>query len=230
MQGMMEIYMLYSFSRGLEENKFKYRLPDYIYYFMIVIPIILLATSWMKVYSLSGALLSSITLTWSLANYNSLVNFYFMSMKASLLPAVSIGFRLILDGKKSALVHVAGMFAGYIYNCLETKSFGPLAGMLLSMQGADTNVHPNRVGTLSSVNSQWFYATGDLPAPMWLKSLVTRLIGVNYTQAPRHGYHVINSGTVPATSPASAASSSGFLKNPFEKPAFKGKGQRLGSN
>lgn len=226
MQGMMEIYMMYSFSRGLEETKFRRNLPDYLFYQMIILPIIII-TSYVALpplYSLHPALLSAFTYTWSLSNYNQQVNFYFMPIKASLLPAVSLGFRLIVDGTPSFLLGLVGTFAAYIYNCLETKSLGPLVQVITGKE-PQRDGSTNRLGTVNSLTNTWFYSMGILRAPEWLTAIVTRITGVDYNSAVynRMGFTVFPAKTKEGR-PTGA--STGFSQR---KPPFKGEGRRLGS-
>ncbi|KAG0686747.1 hypothetical protein C6P40_003450 [Pichia californica] len=232
MQGMMEIYMVYSFSKGLEESKFKKNLPDYIYYFIIVLPLILIGayTFMPPLYSLSPALLSALTFTWSILNYSQQVNFYFMPIKASLLPAVSLGFRLLVDGQESFRLALLGMAASYIYNCIETRSFGPLKSIITGKE-PEINPNNNRLGTINSMNHQWFYSTGYLGAPLWLKNLVSRFTGVDYDSPAynRRGFTSFAStkkdqsgGTGNRTGGSSTGRSGGNV-------VFRGEGQRLGS-
>lgn len=219
MQGMMEIYMLYSFSKGVEEVKFRKNLPDYLYYHLIILPIMLVIAymGFPPLYSLNPALLSALTYTWSVLNYNQEVNFYFMPIKASLLPAVSLGFRLIVDGTPSFVLALVGTFAAYVYNCIETKSLGPLVQVITGVEPPKDG-SSNRLGTVNSLTNVWFYSTGSLTAPNWLKAIVIRITGVDYNAAGfnRSGFVVFPAKT--RSEPASKVLQS-----------FKGEGQRLGS-
>lgn len=219
MQGMMEIYMLYSFSKGVEEVKFRRNLPDYLYYYLILLPIILIIVffGFPPLYSLNPALLSALTYTWSVLNYNQEVNFYFMPIKASLLPAVSLGFRLIVDGTPSFVLALIGSFAAYVYNCIETKSFGPLVQVITGVE-PQKDGSSNRLGTVNSLTNVWFYSTGILTAPKWLSSIITRITGVDYNAA---GFNRSGFVVFPAK-PRTTATSKAF-------PFFKGEGRRLGS-
>lgn len=240
MQGLMEIYMLYSFSKGIEEVKFKKNLPDYIFYYFIIIPIILIFNFFMPPsYSLMAPLLTAITFTWSIANYNSQVSFYFMPIKASILPVVSLGFRLLLEGSQSFYLALTGAFAAYVYNCIETKSFGPLAGLIKDT--ADNQIKSNRVGTVSNStgSSTWYYSTGYLASPNWLRNLVSKLMGIDYnSSAFKRPYGSAfppkkDSGNTTGGSGSSSSSttgrSTGRSTGGFTKPFFKGEGRRLGS-
>ncbi|ODQ48931.1 hypothetical protein PICMEDRAFT_70524 [Pichia membranifaciens NRRL Y-2026] len=227
MQGMMEIYMMYSFSKGLEESKFKKNLPDYIYYFAIVLPIILVGSyaAMPPLYSLSPALLSALTFTWSILNYNQQVNFYFMPIKASLLPAVSLGFRLLVDGQESFILALLGFAAAYVYNCIETRSLGPLMSIITGKE-PEVNPNNNRLGTVNTMAHAWFYSTGYLGAPRWLRRVLSRFTGVDYDSPTynRRGFTAFaaKKSTSAGTGSSAAARAAG---NVF----FRGEGRRLGS-
>lgn len=221
MQGLMEIYMLYSYSRGLEEGKFLLNLPDYVYYYLIVLPLILLSALFTDAVALNSVLLSALTYTWSIANKNSQVSFYFLPIKASLLPAVSIGFRLLIDGKMAALQAIGGMLAAYIYNCLETRSLGPLSRLILQRQPNSSSGRVGTVHTLSSVESA-NQDDGYLPSPEWLRKLCSKLTGKNYmTHYP--SVHAMNK----SSDRRSEATTSSYSR--YGDSSFKGKGQRLGT-
>lgn len=231
MQGMMEIYMLYSFSKGVEEGKFRRNLPDYLWYQAIVVVVVWTEVALLgslgalaplgSLYSLNAALLSALTYTWSLLNYSQQVNFYFLPIKASLLPAVSLGFRLLVDGTGPFVIALLGTIAAYTYNCLETSSWGPLVQVVT---GVEPLVDPSsmRLGTVNS-RTMWFYAQGVLSAPAWLTNLVSRVSHVDYTgRAFARG----------VTAQAPRKSSTGTSYKSGAAPGvslFKGEGRRLGS-
>jgi Derlin-2/3 len=233
MQGMMEIYMMYSFSRGIEEGKFKKNLPDYLWYFAIVLPIILISAfvALPPVYSLSPALLSALTFTWSVLNYNQQVNFYFMPIKASLLPAVSLGFRLLVDGHESFVLALMGFAAAYVYNCLETHTFGPLISVITGKE-PDADTSNNRLGTVNTMTSHaWFYSTGFLGAPGWLKRVVSKLMGVDYDSVVYRRNPGAAAGTGAKRRASASTSGARNSTRGSGSPAggFKGEGRRLGS-
>lgn len=215
MQGLMEVYMLYTFSNGVETKKFSRNLPDYFFYLTITFPVMLFGAYFFlpPVISLSPALMSALTYTWAIANYDQKVNFYFVPLKASLLPIVSLGFRLLVDGQISFLLALIGMSAAYLYNCTETHSFGPLASFFLTQQGNNANRPGNSF-------TRWVYSTGKLQAPQWLRDILSKMTGVDYSAAPiNNGIHV---------TPGYKRGSSGgrFTRG---KSAFHGEGRRLGT-
>ncbi|KAG7880028.1 hypothetical protein KL937_002912 [Ogataea polymorpha] len=226
MQGLTEIYMVYSFSRGLEEGKFSRILPDYIYYHLIILPIIVLTTFFTAppLISSTPSLLSALTYTWCVANYDQTVNFYFMQIKASLLPAVFLGFRLLVDGRASFFQALTGMCAAYIYNCIETASLGPLMSVITGQQMLEP---PHRVGTTATTTTHnvWYYSQGYLPAPVWLRTTISRLTGIDYnSRIFQRPYGMMFQAKQPAKS---AATQTSFLRR-MSNNAFQGRGQRLG--
>ncbi|GMG40477.1 unnamed protein product [Ambrosiozyma monospora] len=224
MQGLMEIYMLYSFSKGLEEGKFKKNLPDYLFYLLIIVPVMLIGAGLFlsHVGSLNAALLTALTFTWSIDNYANDVNFYFLPIKASLLPAVSLGFRLLVDGKYIFFLALTGSVAAYIYNCLETSSFGPLMSFFQGAINQNDNTH--RLGTVNSLQNVWYYSTGHLSAPVWLKSVVSKYTGIDYNSAAfnRHSFAAV----IPPK--YRRGSSNETSKGSTSGSAFRGEGRRLG--
>ncbi|KAG7863836.1 hypothetical protein KL919_001151 [Ogataea angusta] len=227
MQGLTEIYMVYSFSRGLEEGKFSRILPDYIYYHLIILPIIVLATFFTAppLISSTPSLLSALTYTWCVANYDQTVNFYFMQIKASLLPAVFLGFRLLVDGRASFFQALIGMCAAYMYNCIETASLGPLMSVITGQQMLEP---PHRVGTTTTTTTHnvWYYSQGYLPAPVWLRTAISKLTGIDYnSRIFQRPYGMMFQAKQPAKS---AATQTSFLRR-MSNNAFQGRGQRLGS-
>ncbi|KAH3665728.1 hypothetical protein OGAPHI_003916 [Ogataea philodendri] len=228
MQGLTEIYMVYSFSRGLEEGKFSRLVPDYIFYFLIILPIIVITTflTMPSITSSTPALLSALTYTWCVANYDQTVNFYFMQIKASLLPAVFLGFRLLVDGRFSFFMAIIGMCAAYLYNCIETSSFGPLMTMINGEQRLEPS---HRVGTTTTTtHTVWYYSQGYLSAPRWLKTVVSKLSGIDYNSKVLQRPYGLVYQPKRATSPQAKANQTSFLRR-VSNNAFQGRGQRLGS-
>lgn len=202
MQGLMEVYMVYTFSRGLEEVKFRRSVADYFWYLILVFAFVLISGMCVIMTvpgpvpaSLSPALMGALTCTWSVEHHNQEVNFYFLPIKASLLPAVSLGFRLLVDGTPTFILALVGVGAAYVYNCLETRSWGPLYSFIVGKEPE----RPARVG-----GNGWFYASGKLEAPVWLKRL-------------------FKEKNVPPA--ATTSFTSAGLKS-----TFKGEGRRLGSS
>lgn len=159
-----------------------------------------------------------------------------MPIKASLLPAVSLGFRLLVDGNESFKLALLGMAASYIYNCIETNSFGPLTSIITGKE-PEVNPNNNRLGTINTMNHQWFYSTGYLGAPNWLKNLFSRFTGIDYDSPTynRRGFAVFasskkNNGNNNSSSGSSSSSSSSSNSTSGGRPTFRGEGRRLGSS
>lgn len=215
--------MIYSYSRGLEEKKYIH-LVDYAYYYVIIIPLILLSTSITNALSLQSALLCALTYTWSISNRNEQVNFYFITMKAAILPVVALGFRLLLNGKQDFIEAAMGMFSGYVYNCLETRTLGPLMSLIKRNNPQQV---ANRVGTLNSLRNQnieELYYDGYLPAPSWFRKFITGNANVAY-ERPRNNFsnNTNFSGSVKASGSSSGTSTA-------TSSTFRGRGHRLGGS
>lgn len=238
MQGLMDTYMLYSYSRGIEELKFFNNHIDYLFYLFIIIPIILLSSVFfLPIPLLQPALLGALTYTWSRSNKDHQVNIYFISIKASLLPIVTLGFRLLLEGTSSFLAVFSGMTAAYIYACIESWSLGPLYnyfcetfGIRINNRNSTRNI--NRVGTLNEIKEN------NLKAPLWFKKFIELFLGNGSrfgSTTNKNKIHTLstNSGTTSSGSTSSSSSSSSNAISSgsiFGNNKFKGKGYRLGSD
>lgn len=221
MQGLMDTYMLYSYSRGIEELKFYNNSVDYLFYLFIIVPIIVLSSVMMPVPLLQPALLGSLTYTWSRANKDHQVSIYFISIKASLLPVVTLGFRLLLEGTSSFLAVLAGMSAAYVYACIESWTLGPLYTYFCETFGIRVQ-NENRLGTLSSKEKE------TMRAPLWFKKFVGTFIGGSRVIDQRKNkIHTLTNGSTSSTSSGNSSStSSGSI---FGNSRFQGRGYRLGS-
>lgn len=216
--------MLYSYSRGIEELKFYNNFIDYLFYLFIIIPIIITSSILLPVPFLQQALLGSLTYTWSRANRDHQVSIYFISIKASLLPVVTLGFRLLLEGTASFLAVLVGMSAAYVYACIESWTLGPLYSYFCETFGIrNLNNQGNRVGTLNEIKE-----IGHLRAPIWFKRSVETIMGNQQRlNTTRSKIHTIHSTPTNTTTTSSTSTSSGSI---FGNSKFQGKGYRLGSD
>lgn len=216
MQGLMALYMLYSYSRGLEENKFYLNIPDYAFYLSIVMPLIVIVSVLTQSHSLLENLLGAISFTWSRANNDQRVSFYFMTIEAKHLPIVTLGFKLLLEGPRGFFATLFGMAAAYFYSCIESRSLGPLYSYIVNTLGINVIKHSNtnRVGTIHTMHE---VTDGYLPAPAWFRSIIYNIIGRPRSEQKKDGINSIHkTGTT--------ASSTGYYKG-----SFQGKGHRLGN-
>ncbi|CCH45803.1 DER1-like family member protein 1 [Wickerhamomyces ciferrii] len=219
MQGLMDTYMLYSYSRGIEEFKFFNNFIDYLFYFFIIIPLIIISSILLPTPLLQQALLGSLTYTWSRANKDHQVSIYFISIKASLLPVVTLGFRLLLEGNIAFLAVLTGMASAYVYACIESWTLGPLYTYFCETFGIRIQ-NVNRVGTLNQIEET------TMKAPQWFKTIVEKFINVNNPkQLNKNKIHTLNSTNDNSTS---GSISSGSIFGNGQK--FQGKGYRLGSD
>lgn len=225
MQGLMDIYMLYSYSRGIEENKFYNDVADYAFYLAIVMPLIVVSSVFTNSIFLLQSLLGALTYTWSRANRNQKVSIYFLPIQASHLPVVTLGFKLLLDGPPAFFCVLAGMSAAYLYACIESRSLGPLYSYICDTLGINVIRHSNsnRVGTIHTINE---VADGYLVAPNWFKNIVNFFVPadkkVTYDgKEKRTNVQTLNDKP--------GAKTSGFSFAGVTSSSFKGKGQKLGS-
>lgn len=233
--GAFEIYALYSYSRGLEENKFFRDIPDYLFYYALVLPFIITSGFLLEAVSLARALEGALTYTWSRANRTRDVNLYFLPIKASHLPVMTLGFALFFDGPLTFLIVLSGMSAAYMYACIESKSLGPLYSYLKETLGINVIRHQNtnRVGTIHTINE---VHDGYLRAPTWFRSIIEFFTGRQVSpgfrtttgSAKSARVNTLNGPTsIDKNSGSTTAKSSGFSFG--GSGTFKGKGNRLGS-
>ncbi|KAK9448678.1 Der1-like family-domain-containing protein [Limtongia smithiae] len=125
MSKLMEIYMLYTYGKDLEMEKFRGFTADYIYFVIFVGGVIAALNFLTNGVAYVAPLLVAFTYTWSQYNPERMVSFYFGIMfKAKYLPAFVLAFKLLIEGQGSFLISVTGFAAAYLYQHLETAG-GP---------------------------------------------------------------------------------------------------------
>jgi Derlin-2/3 len=188
---------------------------DYAFYLSIVMPLIVFVSVITQSFALLENFLGAITFTWSRANKNQRVNFYFMTIEAKHLPIVTLGFKLLLEGPRGFFAVLFGMAAAYFYSCIESRSLGPLYSYIVDTLGINVIKHSNtnRVGT---IHTMYEVQDGYLPAPAWFRSIVHNLIG--------HPRPDKKNGQFGKAAESTAAKTSGFSY----RGSFQGKGHRLG--
>ncbi|GME77175.1 unnamed protein product [Ambrosiozyma monospora] len=139
--GILDAYNVYHYSISLETGKFQKHTENYILYFLIVLPLILFAFWGMDfpyhLFSMGSCLGSCVMLSWVIQHPHDQVNFNFITLPAMYLPAARIAFAALFGGKLAFFADLISMGAAYIYNCLETRSFGPLM-LLFGANGSRT--------------------------------------------------------------------------------------------
>ncbi|KAK9464012.1 Der1-like family-domain-containing protein [Lipomyces oligophaga] len=120
MSKLMEIYMLYTYGKDLELEKFKGYTADYVYY------VLLIGSGIAGLNALTGGvayvapLLVAFAYTWSQHTPDRIVSFYFGIMfKAKYLPVFILSFKLLIEGQRSFLISLTGFGAAYCYQSLE---------------------------------------------------------------------------------------------------------------
>lgn len=225
----MDIYALYSFSKGIEEAKFFHNTADYAFYLFLVIPLIQACSLLLAPGSLLLPLTSALTYTWSRANRFNQVMVYFMKVQAEYLPLAMLIFTFLLMGGQPFFSALSGLSAAYFYQCLESKTLGPVYGWICEMLGVDVTRtgRTQRVGTIHTMNQ----TEGPLKAPRWFAGFIDSLTGDARIRALNKGKADslrANSriGGFSDLEEKESSSSSGFS---FGRSSFKGSGHRLGS-
>jgi hypothetical protein len=231
LSGLMDIYALYSFSKGIEEGKFFHNTADYAFYLFLVIPLIQFCSLFLSTGSLLLPFVSALTYTWSRTNRYNQVMVYFIKVQAEYLPLAMLIFTFLLFGGEPFFSALSGLSAAYFYQCLESKTLGPVYTWIVSMLGVDVtrSGQTQRVGTIHTINQ----IEGSLKAPKWFASIVDFIIG-NGRPTPVQDRGKVNSlsgssriGGFNNLEKSSSGSSSGFSFGGSN--TFKGSGHRLGS-
>lgn len=227
LSGLMDVYALYSFSKGLEEGKFFLNISDYCFYLFLIIPLIQLCSVVMPPGSLLLPLVSALTYTWSRKNRYNQVLVYFVKIQGEYLPLAMLIFTFLLFGKEPFFSALSGFSAAYFYQCLESRTLGPVYAWICSTLGVDVTRtgQTQRVGTIHTINHT---DEGPLKAPYWFVRIVEfftarqRVKGHEKAQGRRIG----GFGNMNSNQPqGSSGKSSGFSYT----SAFRGTGARLGS-
>lgn len=226
LSGLMDIYALYSFSKGIEEGKFFHNAADYAFYLFLVIPLIQASWVLLDSPSLLLPLLSALTYTWSRANRFSQVMVYFIKIQAEYLPLAMLIFTFLLFGKELFFSALSGLCAAYFYQCLESKTLGPVYAWICSTLGVDTSRtgQTQRVGTIHTMNQ----TEGPLKAPRWFANIVDSFVRdapLGRSTKGNAGARIGGFNTMPQRDQSTYGTSSGYS---FSGSAFRGSGHRLG--
>ncbi|KAK9474189.1 Der1-like family-domain-containing protein [Dipodascopsis tothii] len=209
----MDAYMLYTYSKDLENDKFSRATADYLYYVVFLGTIIVGLNVFTGAAVYSAPLLTAMTFTWSQETPDRIVQFYFgFQFKAKYLPAVMIVYNLLVSGPDAALIAATGIAAAFLYWRLDKR------------QGPSGNALPP---------SRWALA------PPWLKRLLpgSWSPGTGRTTGPRTDTRSYGSAFFPGeqarrsapSAPATGHSTSSSTSSPSSNMSFRwGRGQRLG--
>lgn len=181
--GLSVLFDLHScclFSRTLEQRKFKSDIAAYIFYFLIVGPIILCTTYFTECPFLFDVLLSALRFNFSRYEPNRMMKFFVISFKAAYLPYIIMSVDFVSGGMLGLQLNLSGFFAGYVYSCLENRNAGPLVSLAASyirrylpVTGTSSNYEKSaRIAGMEE-----FGDVSYVPAPSWLRGVVTKLAG-----------------------------------------------------
>lgn len=133
---LINLYFLYSYSIRLEQDVFQRRPGDYIWMLTICWAITMVCAYFFNLMIVGPILSMAILYTWSSANKDMIVSFYFgTQFPAMYLPWALFGFNILLGG--SGMMELMGIFVGHVYfyfkfmhgrdfggsNMLETPAF-----------------------------------------------------------------------------------------------------------
>ncbi|KAK7204189.1 Der1-like family-domain-containing protein [Myxozyma melibiosi] len=125
MSTLMEIYMMYTYGKDLEMEKFRGFTSDYIYYVLLNGLVILILDLIAGGMAYVAPLLVGFAYTWSQHYPDRIVSFYFgITFKAKYLPGFILAFKLLIEGQPSFFISLTGFAAAYLYQYLENAN-GP---------------------------------------------------------------------------------------------------------
>ncbi|SCU83363.1 LAFA_0D03136g1_1 [Lachancea sp. 'fantastica'] len=236
------LFEFYTHSSHLETYHFSGKEnAEYVYLVCVLLAGVVSAVTVLQIqcpFTLVEGFMASLTCLWSIKNWNTPLMFYgLFPIKGKYNPLLQLFLSYLFDDEQQTLpVIVIGLVVGYVYNCLDTKSLGPLYGYVRgSAQG------------YGLVND------GHFRAPRWLTGIWGFLVNnrrrtVNVIVKNTHSYQgqgrklgnkqePINTAEREATKTreerAAAAAAARAKSAPTENAKnlnFRGTGQRVGSN
>ena len=139
---LMEIYNLFQRSKELETNHFPASTSsgrdsgnpsvNYVFYLCFCVTVTIVMTTLLYGGSypliLTPAMTAALTVTWAIDNANQKVMFYgILPVLGKFFPLVQLGTSFVFGGGDLYVV-ISGMFAAYLYACLDTRTLGPVYG------------------------------------------------------------------------------------------------------
>lgn len=226
---LLNVYKLYFFSNNLEnsQGRFRRNFPDYVWFllvcgFFLVVINVLAAPPQFALSFPHLQLLSSITFMWLRTAMNENIKFFgIVPIKAYYLPFFDLAIAVMGD-KWSAFDCVVGIFAGYLYECIQSDTL-PIYNLI---PGAYRHSHldnSRKVGFNVTPSSLVFqpsvFDLGYLKAPEFLYKLLKYPLNtsVRTTAFTRR---------TSTSAPVSGASASSAYTT--GSSVFAGKGRRLG--
>ncbi|ODV90413.1 hypothetical protein CANCADRAFT_106334 [Tortispora caseinolytica NRRL Y-17796] len=143
MNRLADLYMIYTYSKGAETEKFAGRPARYATYLLFVASIVLFLNYFLGGFLLASALVVALQYTWAQDHLNTPVSFLFgIKFKAAYLPLVSLAMKLLVEGQEPAEWAATGLIAAHLYLFLD-------------------EIYPKAIGSSSFVVT-----------PKWLESLL----------------------------------------------------------
>lgn len=212
MKACFDLYTVYTRSLHLELVHFN-RSIDYLFYicFNFALILVLAEICHIEYGIFTNAFIGSMLYTWTLDNSNVKVMFYgLFPILGKYLSLVHLFMSFLFDdtrGYTRFSITVIGFCAGYVYSCLDTRTYGPLYGYLRG-KGPEYGVRDS----------------GRFRAPTWFARLILglgRLVGLSRRKLP------VTAGATAGTRVSGA--SHGRAGGRGAKTTFVGKGHRLGT-
>lgn len=247
MPALMELYTLYDRSTQLEQVHFGPGLSNrqgpmvslhYVYYLCFCILTIAMTATILYgsgyPFVLTSGFISCITYTWSIDNANAKIMFYgLIPVWGKYFPLIQLFISFVFN-EGNFVISLIGFATGYLYTCLDTRTLGPLWGVISRKADPNYGVLPN----------------GKFPTPWWFTSLYARITGAhNAPPAPNNNFADVpvtpretrsfsgrgqRLGTSPITLPQSDDSGSARTSGTRLRSGssnlneFQGRGQRVG--
>ncbi|SSD61504.1 uncharacterized protein SCODWIG_03265 [Saccharomycodes ludwigii] len=227
---LMKIYSTYVHSSSIELTLGN--LHKYVYYLFFNFSLIILLTFYCndKVWVFEPSLQMALSYTWSIINrYQEIRYMGLLPVSAKYVPIIELGINLIFGpGTSVQSSGILGLISAYIYNCIATKSMGPLYGFLLKhilkIDGRNNiNGERRNGGRLRSGNN-----TNNK------KAYLVNIFVPNTISNEDYGYNFGN-GFVPTwfsnlfDNSRNNTNSTRSKNHFYGSNSFKGRGQRLGT-
>ncbi|SMN19631.1 similar to Saccharomyces cerevisiae YDR411C DFM1 Endoplasmic reticulum (ER) localized protein involved in ER-associated protein degradation (ERAD), ER stress and homeostasis [Maudiozyma saulgeensis] len=212
MPALFEIYNIFTRSAQLENEHFfitSIANPSIDYTFYICFCILFIANINALVFGtssnmvLTSAFTSCLTFTWAVDNANTKILFYgVLPVYGKYYPLITLAIAFIF-GEGNFFVSLIGILVGYIFLCLDTRTFGPIWGFITKKS-----------------SSYGRAPGGKFCAPRWFVYLYETIFRID----KRHRF----AATMVAPSTSSGSSKSGFKGNGSRLGGTSTSGNKLG--
>ncbi|ODV79559.1 uncharacterized protein CANTADRAFT_48868 [Suhomyces tanzawaensis NRRL Y-17324] len=238
-EAVLDIYFFYTFANHLESfhGKFHGNFPDCLWFTLVTgTSIILLTLAYgltinsTQLFIHHEIMLSCLTYYWSRCSKDLMINFMgVIPVKAYYLPLFNIFLKMVARGFSGFLDSFIGIFAGYLYQCIQSDTI-PIYNLFPdSYLGYTSNNAGRRVGT-NTIHTKVpegiedaIFDKGYLKAPLFLYNILKYPVQTSTRETAFR--HKLSYGGSPAYKPKETTSD---VSPPGQKSAFKGSGRRLG--